>query len=609
MLLAAALSSAMLIVLLFFAYERELRSERERVAEQVILLLHAALENAMLKRDVPGLAVIVDSLGRQPGVERVLILEPGGEVRFASDPLRLGTNMQIGKDLLPGTVNAAFMTDDNGVELLRSVNVVANREPCEVCHGSVAVKAVNGVLVVDYAAAEVRAKAQAGAFAITLSGALVLLLTLGILWFLFDRRILEPLARLASSAEAWENGRLDQRVAWVSSDEIGLLVSRCNSMATRIDALVKDIEGQRLFLQEVLDGLPDGVRLIRQDNYEVVLANKAFCKQTELGLSEIVRQPCYKSSHRREHPCVSSMVVCPVKELYEGEDPIITRHHHVRPDGTEYVVELSAVPVMLELHNHRERYVLESIRDLMQSVRVSQEQRLSELGLLAAGIAHEIHNPLASIRLGVQGLVRDLTSENVNLDEIREYMRVFDHEIDVCVDVTKRLLLLARKPSEQLQPVDCVAALRDTFSLLSYDAHLKSIVHEYEGCQQPTLVYADDSDLRMALLNLVQNAHHAIVGSGVVTGRVKQEPDCVVIEVVDSGVGVPEELRGRIFEPFFSRRAQGSAGTGLGLTIVVSVAERMGARIELDSAPGKGSCFRLIIPCLLNGLEETDPDR
>ncbi|MEI2419138.1 hypothetical protein V6O07_02605, partial [Arthrospira platensis SPKY2] len=136
-------------------------------------------------------------------------------------------------------------------------------------------KPVNGVLVVDYAADEVRAKARAGALAITLSGGLVLLLTLGILWWLFDRRILDPVARLAGSAEAWEAGRFGEKADWEVDDEIGLLVARCNRMAARIDALVKDIEAQRRFVQQVLDGLPDGVRLIRQSDYEVVLANKA----------------------------------------------------------------------------------------------------------------------------------------------------------------------------------------------------------------------------------------------------------------------------------------------------------------------------------------------
>jgi len=259
--------------------------------------------------------------------------------------------------------------------------------------------------------------------------------------------------------------------------------------------------------------------------------------------------------------------------------------------------------VTLELHNHSERYVLESIRDLMQVAKVSQEQRLSELGLLAAGIAHEIHNPLASIRLGVQGLLRDLVQDRVEIDKIREYMHAIDHEIDVCVGVTRRLLLLARKPSEQLGKVDCTLALRDTFSLLAYDAQLRGIHQVSEGCEQVVEITADDSDLRMALLNLVQNAHHAIVGEGTVTGRVRVVGDEVMIEIADTGVGIPENLRERIFEPFFSRRAHGSAGTGLGLTIVTSVVERVGGRVEVESATGAGSCFRLVFPTAPHGLE------
>lgn len=598
MVIVAALSSAVLVGLLFHAYERELRAERAQVAQQVALLLHAALENAMLKRDVPGLAVIVDNLGRQPGVERVFILEPGGEVRFASDPTLLGQVMQIARGVPPGEVTAAFSVDDAGTEILRSANVVANREPCQICHGPIEQYPVNGVLVIDYAADEVRAKARAGALAITLAGGLVLVLTLGLLWLLFDRRVLDPVARLASTVAAWESGRLDARVEWQTDDEVGRLAQRYNRMAEQIEALIKDIEGQRHFLKQVLDGLPDGVRLVRQADYATVLANEAFGRQAGIAPQDAMGKPCYWSSHRREQPCIGSMVICPLKELAESDEPVLVRHSHVRADGREYAVEVSAVAVTLAFHDRSERYVLESIRDLMQVVRISQEQRLSELGLLAAGIAHEIHNPLASIRLGVQGLLHDLESGQVDVDEIREYMRVIDHEIDVCVGVTKRLLLLARKPSEQLRKVDCVLALRDTFSLLAYDAQLQGIRQECEGCDQTVEIIADDSDLRMALLNLVQNAHHAIVGEGTVTGRVMIVAGEVILEIADTGVGIPEALRDRIFEPFFSRRAGGGAGTGLGLTIVTSVVERFGGRIEVDSAPDQGSRFRLIFPCI-----------
>lgn len=592
----AVIASALLVSLLLFAFERELRRERSLVAEQVVLLLHGALENAMLKRDVPGLSAIVDSLGRQNGVVRVLILEPGGEVRFASDPALLGQRLDTAHGAPPGQVEAVFMADEHAGEILRSVNVVANREPCQQCHGTTSANPVNGVLIVDYSAQEIRQRATLGAAAVAASGAVVLLLTFGVLWFLLDRRMLLPIARITSTASAWGLGRLDQRIQWKGEDELGQLATQFNHMAGQIENLVHDREAHNRFLQQLLDGLPDGVRLIRQSDYSTVLANKAFEQQTGHDRAAILGHPCHWASHGREHPCIGTMVVCPIEALRDGNAPIRTLHRHVHADGQEYQVEVNAIAVELQLCGHSERFIVESIRDLRQVAQISQEQRLSELGLLAAGVAHEIHNPLASIRMGVQGLLRDVRALSAQPSDIEDYLELIDGQIDACVDVTQRLLLLVKRPEEQLSLVDAARALSDTLQLLSYDATLHGIAHECRGCDMPVTVFADDSDLRMALLNLVQNAHHAMPEGGKVTGRIAVVGDETVVEIIDDGVGIPEALRERIFDPFFSHRANNRNGTGLGLTIVRSVVERAQGRIEIDSEPGRGTCFRLIFP-------------
>lgn len=592
----AVIASALLVSLLLFAFERELRRERSLVAEQVVLLLHGALENAMLKRDVPGLSAIVDSLGRQNGVVRVLILEPGGEVRFASDPALLGQRIDTARGAPPGQVEAVFMADQHAGEILRSVNVVANREPCQQCHGTTSANPVNGVLIVDYSAQEIRQRATLGAAAVAASGAVVLLLTFGVLWFLLDRRMLLPIARIASAASAWGLGRLDHRIQWKGEDELGQLAAQFNDMAGQIETLVHDREAHNRFLQQLLDALPDGVRVIRQSDYSTVLANKAFVQQTGHDSAAVLGHPCHWASHGREHPCIGTMVVCPIETLRDRNTPLRTLHRHVHADGWEYPVEINAVAVELQLRGDSERFVVESVRDLQQVAQISQEQRLSELGLLAAGIAHEIHNPLASIRMGVQGLLRDVRTHSAQPSHIEEYLQLIDGQIDACVDVTQRLLLLVKRPEEQLGIVNAARALSDTLQLLSYDATLRGITHECEGCDAPVSIIADDSDLRMALLNLVQNAHHAMTAGGKIIGRIAVVDNLTVIEIIDQGVGIPEPLRERIFDPFYSHRANGPNGTGLGLTIVRSVVERFHGRIEIDGTPGHGTCFRLIFP-------------
>jgi signal transduction histidine kinase len=129
--------------------------------------------------------------------------------------------------------------------------------------------------------------------------------------------------------------------------------------------------------------------------------------------------------------------------------------------------------------------------------------------------------------------------------------------------------------------------------LLDFDARSRGIEQRLERPAGPVHVIADDSELRMVLLNLLQNAHHAMPQGGTLDVRVGVAGDEAVIEVVDHGIGIPPEVLPQIFDPFFSRRADGEAGTGLGLTIVKNIVERFGGRVGIDSAPGRGTRFSI----------------
>jgi signal transduction histidine kinase len=134
--------------------------------------------------------------------------------------------------------------------------------------------------------------------------------------------------------------------------------------------------------------------------------------------------------------------------------------------------------------------------------------------LLAAGIAHEIHNPLGSVRLGVQGLAREIRETNVSVEQIADYLVLIDQEIDNCIAVTRRLLLLARPPTNSLQLVVLGEALSDTLKLLAFDAQSHAIVQQLELPDAQLRVFADEAEIRMIFLNLIQNAHHAMPNGG-----------------------------------------------------------------------------------------------
>jgi signal transduction histidine kinase len=604
-LLTAGGASLLLGMLFLGLYRQQLEHERAEASLHLNRMLQVTWENAMMKRDVDGLRDIVAKLGTLPGIRDVLILAPSGEVRFASDALKLGRRMPgVAQATTAGKPVSRFETLEAGGEVLRSINPVPNRAPCTPCHGPVAKNPVNGVLVIDYDAAPIRDSARQSAALFLLAGSAVLGLTLATLWLALRRHVIRPLADLDAAARALATGDLSVRAVVTRDDEIGRAADSLNRMAERLEAQMALVRVHEAWLQEILDGLPDGVRVIRVADKKVVLANRAFCQQTGRPLEEILDHPCHRSSHGRADPCAATLVICPLVELKEVGATLKANHHHQQAGGGQFPAEVSAVLVEIDRGNGGERYIVESVRDLGQAVRVSHEQRLSELGLLAAGIAHEIHNPLGSVRLGVQGLAREIREARITPEQIAEYMGLIDKEIDNCIAVTRRLLLLARPPSNSLQLVVLGEALTDTLRLLEFDAQGRKIQQQIEVPSTELRVLADEAEIRMIFLNLVQNAHHAMPQGGTLTARVSEDDGQALIEIADTGIGMEAEHVARIFDPFFSRRADGVAGTGLGLTIVKNFVERMAGEIRVESERGGGTRFLIRLPLAESAWEK-----
>ncbi len=603
-LLAAGSASLVLGLLFLGLYRGQLINERAEVSMQLNRMLQVTWENAMLKRDVDGLRDIVSKLGGLNGIRDVVILAPSGEVRFASDPNNLG---RLLPELVPptgvGNPLTRFETSDRGKEVMRSINPVPNRTACIPCHGPVAAKPINGVLVVDYDAAPIRNSAMRSAILLMLAGTAVIALTLVTLWLLLRRHVIAPLAGLDAATRALAAGDLTVRAQVADNDEIGRAASSFNSMAQQLSAHIACAEAQQQFLQTLLDGLPDGVRLIRVADKKVVLANHTFCQQVGQPAESILKQQCFAHGYGRSEPCISTLTVCPLAQLHDVGSHLKASHYLKRPDGNMLHAEIHAVLVELDDGRGRERYIVESIRDAGQISQISHEQRLSELGLLAAGIAHEIHNPLGSVRLGVQGLVRELHAGRITQDQIVEYMELIDQEIDKCIVVTRRMLLLSRPPVSSLQLVVVNEALSDTLKLLEFDAHTHHITQKLEIPDQPLRLLTDEADIRMIFLNLIQNAHHAMPTGGTLLARLFSSEGHAIIEITDSGTGIPAEILPHIFDPFFSRRADGVTGTGLGLTIVRNFVERMGGSIRVDSTVGHGTLFRIRLPLAETTME------
>lgn len=588
------MSSLVFLMLFITMYQNELERERSEAVTHVNNLLQSSLENAMLKRDIDGLRVIVDRLGLQNNITDVMISNPAGLIRISSHPGRIGVQLQ--SDIIKSTVPVTnFMVDDEGKEVLRSINPVHNKPPCQECHGPISKNPINGILIVDYDASSIQESARNTTLLLMGSGAIIVLINLTGGWWFIHRYILKPVDQLAAASNALSQGELDVRVDIDGSDELSSLGSTFNRMAENLQSKVLELEESKAFLQSMIDAIPDGIRILDSD-YNVLIVNRTYREQCLVSDDDPVEEKCYTSIHDRDTPCPTTLVTCPVYEISKSPEPLKVIHRHLRSDGSSIDVEIFAAPMKVTRNGKPETLIVESIRNLAHKVQFSHEHRLSELGQLSAGVAHEIYNPLTAVHLALHSLFKTFNQPDADPDEMHEYLQIVDREIDKCINITERLLKLSASPASQTELVSVRNVVNETMSLLKREAEKTGIELSMDLGDEELRILCTDSEMRMLILNLTQNAFHAMPEGGKLNITAVQNEGFVDLSFEDNGVGISEDDLQRIFYPFFSRRADHVHGTGLGLSISKNIIENYGGTLEVESTLGKGSKFIIRLP-------------
>ncbi|AEG60479.1 two-component system sensor histidine kinase NtrB [Desulforamulus ruminis] len=222
---------------------------------------------------------------------------------------------------------------------------------------------------------------------------------------------------------------------------------------------------------------------------------------------------------------------------------------------------------------------------------LSQRGKLAMIGELAAGTAHEIRNPLTSVR----GLVQILGQRLDKNDSAQEYIKMMLSEIDHINYIIKELLLLARRTSPNLSFISLPALLDDALLLLEGQANSKGIFVYKEYSNELPLVVLDEDQMKQVFINLATNAIHAMPDGGelVVSAEYVQQEESIVVKFKDTGIGIAKENISRIFHPFFTTRPE---GTGLGLPVSYQIVDNHGGKLMVESISGSGSTFIIKIP-------------
>jgi len=241
--------------------------------------------------------------------------------------------------------------------------------------------------------------------------------------------------------------------------------------------------------------------------------------------------------------------------------------------------------------------VLGIARDITEKKRLEQQvlnaEKLASIGKLAAGVAHEINNPLG----GILNCLYNLRKKSVSLERATEYLASMEEGLRRVQKIVRQLLDFSQQHDPELAPTEVNAIIERVLTLTSYAFEGTRVrLHRELGHELPSLL-ADRHMLEQVLMNLILNAVQAIHGEGVVTVRSGHDGPWCTIEVEDTGCGIPPDVLPKIFDPFFTTKGQGE-GTGLGLSVSLGIVERHGGEIAVKSQVSRGTTFIVRLPTI-----------
>jgi two-component system NtrC family sensor kinase len=382
-----------------------------------------------------------------------------------------------------------------------------------------------------------------------------------------------------------------QRVLEAFAEQAGIAIHNA-SLHAELEARVKErtrqLDEEKRFMEVVLETLPLGV-FVLDDSLGVLRANPAGTDVLRDGAAS--RQP-FRSLFPPDKTEAIEIFLRDVRR----DAAVRTMEEEMAIAGGTRTLRLTAAALAAS-------HLVVLVEDVTRAKRMEQQmllaERLTTAGRLAAGVAHELNNPLATIAGCAEALAERARSAKLDdveeLADLKTYLATIEEEAYRCKEITGTLLQFVREPGSRREPTDVNALVARSVELLAHQSRFAEslIVTELD----PSLpeVTVNEGQLRQVILGLGANALESMDGSGRLTVRTRLVGEEAVIEIVDEGPGIAPEVLPRIFDPFFTTKPPGQ-GTGLGLAIAQGIIADHAGRIEVESKPGAGATFRVVVP-------------
>ena len=374
------------------------------------------------------------------------------------------------------------------------------------------------------------------------------------------------------------------------------------SLAKEVERRTAEAEAQRRFTEAIIDSLPVSLYAIDRD-YRIV----AWNRNRELGGQGIPRKDVlgrnvFSVLTRQPRPRLEREF----SRVFETGEIERIEQETTAPDGTTKHWLVSKIPMRTEAHDEVTHVITvgEDVSARVEANRaVARAEKLAAVGRLAAGVVHEINNPLATISACAEALEsrvqEGIFGDSEETENLREYLQLIRSEAFRCKTITNGLLDFSRNRAGQHAPVNLSELLPSVARLVMHQQRGPKVEIAVETEADVGLVNGDEGQLQQAVIALATNAIDAMPQGGTLRLRARRGEGgaSALVEVSDTGCGIAQENLAKIFDPFFTTKEIGR-GTGLGLAVCYGIVTEHGGRIGVESTVGRGTTFTITLPVI-----------
>jgi two-component system, sporulation sensor kinase E len=351
--------------------------------------------------------------------------------------------------------------------------------------------------------------------------------------------------------------------------------------------LITRLSDENEMLETILDSMDDGV-IVTDPEHRIKIANKTANRLLQFQTGDFhdrIVWAVIKDQETAEF----------IEKQIRSEGKITDEEFYTEKGAGTATLSLTALPYV---KNKKIEGTILILRDVTEKKQIEAQFRraenLASLTTLAAGVAHEIKNPLASIGIHIQLMRKNLNQSGcIDKEGAEEYLGIIDEEIERLNGIVVDFLFAVRPMDTRIKSEDVNKFSEDLLDFVKYELEENNIQIETNLSKEIPKIEIDIKYMKQVLLNIIKNAIAAMPNGGLLTLNTFRKDDRVHIQIQDNGVGITDENMAKIFEPYFTTK---DFGSGLGLTVVFKIIKEHGGEISLNSKEGEGTTFTISLP-------------